>query len=69
VKTKWKMLLIIATVGLLVTSCAVLKRIGITDKRLPDPVFLYKGDPAPYDGWLSHEDLFIPMIQEAYRGK
>lgn len=66
-KTKWKMLLIIATVGLLVTSCAVLKRIGITDKRLPDPVFLEAGAVAPYSGWLVDERLLKDTIKEAYR--
>ena len=66
-KTKWKMLLVIMTAGLLVASCAVFERIGISGKRHPDPVFLYQGDHAPYEGWLVEEGLLKDITKEAYR--
>lgn len=63
----WRNTLALGMVVLSVASCGVSSKIGSGARKDPDPVFLQKGDPAPYDGFLSCEDLFISMMKEAYR--
>jgi len=67
VKIKLIKLLLVVILSVWVSSCTTFSKRDINVTRLPDPVALIYGEPAPFDGILTDEEYYKMLLKEAYR--